>query len=224
MTQWKCTWVNDTGVTLIQSVAAAGDSVAYPRAFWGTPTLDQVVLTTWTTHDAPLRARAVVPFQSCGTKTKDSVLKPNMHLLKPVTSDTCCCKNIMKRAEVQICPFSMFSCYMMMQIRLSLNTCTPLHDAQTNCWGVKSVLAGDYVANDASKLKLDCILFVNRFKYVPKPHWRWHLFSQTPFWILDMLVNMCIVLCSCSLKHNKHTTEQWKVDSGWSKQLSSSQV
>lgn len=81
--------MNDTGVTLIQSIAAAGNSVAYPRPFRGTPTLDQVVLTTWTTHGVPLRARAVVFCRWCRTKTKDSGIKT--HLLKPLTSDIYVC-------------------------------------------------------------------------------------------------------------------------------------
>ena len=71
----ESTWVNDTGVTLIQGIAAAGNSVADPRPFGGTPTLDQVVLTTWTTHDVPLRAGAVVPCQRCGTNTNNSAIK-----------------------------------------------------------------------------------------------------------------------------------------------------
>lgn len=79
--------MNDTGVTLIQGIAAAGNSVSYPRPFRGTPTLDQMVLTAWTTHDIPLRARAVVLCRSCEAKTKDGDITLNIHLLKPLTSD-----------------------------------------------------------------------------------------------------------------------------------------
>lgn len=58
--------MNDAGVALIQGVAAAGNGVAHARAFSGTPTLDQVVLTTRATHHVPPGAWAVVFCQRDG--------------------------------------------------------------------------------------------------------------------------------------------------------------
>lgn len=55
-----CTWGNNTGVTLIEGIPAAGNSVAHLRTFGGTPTLDQLVLATWPTHGVPAGARTAV--------------------------------------------------------------------------------------------------------------------------------------------------------------------
>lgn len=55
-----CTWVNNTGVTLIEGIPAAGNSVAHLQTFEGTSTLDQLVLATWPTHGVPAGARTAV--------------------------------------------------------------------------------------------------------------------------------------------------------------------
>jgi len=51
--------VDDAGVALVQSVAAAGDGVADPGPPGGAAALDQVVLAARPTHGVPLGARAV---------------------------------------------------------------------------------------------------------------------------------------------------------------------
>lgn len=55
-----CTWGDDAGVTLIEGIPAAGNSVAHLHTFGGTPTLDQLVLAAWPTHGVPAGARTTV--------------------------------------------------------------------------------------------------------------------------------------------------------------------
>lgn len=55
---------------------------------------------------------------------------------------------------------------MMQIVRLSCTTC---HDDRANRRGVKSVLAGDLVADDAIELRVDCTLFVNQISDLALP-------------------------------------------------------
>lgn len=52
--------MDDAGVTLIDSVAAAGHRVAHRRPLQGAFTADHIILAAASAHDIPLRAWAVV--------------------------------------------------------------------------------------------------------------------------------------------------------------------
>lgn len=52
--------MDDAGVTLIDSVAAAGDSVAHRSPLQGAFTADHVILAAASAHDIPLWAWAVI--------------------------------------------------------------------------------------------------------------------------------------------------------------------
>lgn len=54
------TWVDNAGVTLVDSIAAAGHGIANRSSLERALAADHIVLTAAPTHDVPLWARAVV--------------------------------------------------------------------------------------------------------------------------------------------------------------------
>lgn len=54
------TLVNDTGVTLVDVVTAAGHGVSHQRLMRWTLTLDQLIITAEATHGVPARAGTLI--------------------------------------------------------------------------------------------------------------------------------------------------------------------